>query len=649
MTLLIFHTHPAQTGSALVDDLVWSRNFAHDDLAPCVPAPEPPGTCAGVGTGFKLQVNAGDVLTYLADSNNTTVGDTVAWTPHLSYANVIANFGNSLPITPEQHQELEPWGAPVYDFDQAADFPRMAGAPGEQWVAPAPGTVQIDASFTKDFSPDDVQVRVIKNKGLSSQQILYPVVQPGRTRTFPVRANTATGTTVSFPADVQKGDTLTFSVSADTPINPNVIHQFFTDWQPQVTYTTFCRQIPDSIDTADVNIDNPQYVCAAPNCQSTADGKTICPLLGGVDPLPDAPASADQISQRVAPALNTPVFDLLPNTDPNFTAATSVGMTATGDPVTFQLPSLFSQQGTVVAVIQGPNKLYWKGRWVNGVEDDGLPDITNPPPTFTPLAGEKITFSFYRTSSMDTWTPGVTQGSESLSPHVNIRGPLTTPLLHGGYHGWTFAAWNRGTTFQSAKLVGIDSNIPNATNSDPSVWNQLTPNFGDPSGSGVLQFPFWTEGQVSLTSGQMTPSREGLIGTFGGPVPDAFRMSRSTTTGASTSVYGSSSISGTDSNGQVEFMDLNGDRYADSIGSGAILLNNGVTGFSQVSNEMAFSSSPTGTPTTTRGWSAARRLAAGSESERRSTWPTRRARPRRSGRYRCSPGWSTDTPRRRPT
>jgi RHS repeat-associated protein len=600
VTLSIFYSQPNHNNDGLStsERRLWTKNFLHDDLAPCVPGAggngaqaEPDGSCTGP---FTIQVSKGDVLTFLLDSINTTAGDDVMWSPNISYLNYFdTTVGGTVSVTPERHQDHEPWGPAIFDFDQSADFPRMASAPGNHWTASSNGTVMIESNgLIKDPSADDILIQVVKNRGRTgfSEEILYagPSGQAG-----PFPADFSGPIVFSFSADVQKDDTLTFSVSSDTPLNPSNIHAFFSDWAPTVSYIRLCRTVPNTVELTHVMSDTGQQVCGKVNCQSRAsDGKTVCPIDG--DPIPDAPESTATIFQSVPPAIATPTFDA--------PIPTKVSMIATGDPLTFSPPRITGQDLTI-AVIQGPNKLYWKGVF----NHPGLPAIINPPSILTPPAGAPITFSLYTTS--EQWDPIVSQVNQAdIRVQANIRGPLavapslstqtvqTTPpfltgtqLLQGGFHGWTFAEWN------IAHGPGATANFQNfmlAESTTPKTWQQLALNFAN---SAINRpFPFWGEGDLYLAAGQMKPSRQGLIGASADLVPGAFRNSTSTTTTFGEDLAQSNSLSGTDSLGKVEFMDINGDRFTDSIAGNTILLNNGTNGFESKSNEMSFAPSHDG-------------------------------------------------------
>src|SRR5262249_44947446 len=142
---------------------------------------------------------------FLSNSIRETSNDALLWAPRVSYD------GQDLTA-------LEPWGSHVWRFDGGDDF-RLAGPPGGSWLATGNGTAQVQGTFLKQTTTDDVTVTVLKNGDKNN-----PVSQ----RTF---AASETGSFDEVPGvAVAKNDHLTLQVSSKTPVDPNRVQ-----WTPQVT------------------------------------------------------------------------------------------------------------------------------------------------------------------------------------------------------------------------------------------------------------------------------------------------------------------------------------------------------------------------------------------------------------------------------
>ncbi|HEX6863327.1 MAG TPA: hypothetical protein VF414_10955, partial [Thermoanaerobaculia bacterium] len=179
---------------------IWQRTFAAGDVSPCVPA-----SGDGCGTGLDLTVQAGDRLYFLANSIRETSADALLWAPRVTYSG-------------QDTEALEPWGSKVWVFDGGEDF-RLAGPPGNNWLATGDGSAQIEGAIVKQSTSDDVTVKVIKNGDDDN-----PVYE----RTY---AADETGSFEEIPAiPVAKEDRLLLEVSSNTPVDPERVR-----WTPQIT------------------------------------------------------------------------------------------------------------------------------------------------------------------------------------------------------------------------------------------------------------------------------------------------------------------------------------------------------------------------------------------------------------------------------
>ena len=500
--------------------LIWSRTLT--DAQPCEPAPG-----NGCGGGLALTVAAGDRIITQLEAVGAPVVEDVAWDPTVSYQ-----------VDPSLSGLREPFGAPIYRFSEADDF-RLAGQPSVPWAATSNGTVAIAGTVSKSPTSDDVTVQVVKrDSNDQNPQILFSqTLDAASSGTLPV----------AFQASVLSGETLTFQVVSDTTIDPALV-----PWDPSVTYTTYCRSDR-----------NQQLVCGAVSCSFDAQGRPVSCQIAN-DPFPELPIPGEIIAQDAQ--VFYPTFQLLPAA-PTATVLASGAVTIDG---------AFTKGVTaapVVVEVQGINRLHFK-RVFAAAETGTVPIALSP----TLGTHEQLFFTVQSavnpTGAID-WTPTVDGAPAAVN--VRFRDPaFADPFtdephdpMSGGYHRWFFGDWDGEVPFSEA---GIVFPTPNAANAFMFVVPLR-------QGTAAVPAPLWLgrgDGEY-LAAGQEKPARlastTALAGSGG---LDNLRIAETWNFNVGASVVGIGVDASTgDTTSVTDFLDMNGDRFPDSVFADGVRFNDG--------------------------------------------------------------------------
>jgi RHS repeat-associated protein len=242
---------------------IWSRHFAANDTAPCVPGPG--DSCSG---GLARDVAAGDSLYFLADSIADTDGDALGWSPVVSYDGRDANT-------------REPHGSRTFVFDAREDF-QLAGYRGAAWTAIATGIVRISGTLAKQATSDDVTVTVVRSRNKSEEVLFASTFAAARQITLD-----------GIPGDfaVVANDLLYLRVSSRTTIDPRRVQ-----WTPTVTYQgAIDPELPEKAraQIAQVALRVPALVQDAPtrSWTATSTGEQTFSVTCTVNPLAPSPAT----------------------------------------------------------------------------------------------------------------------------------------------------------------------------------------------------------------------------------------------------------------------------------------------------------------------------------------------------------------------
>jgi len=217
-----------------------------------------------------------------------------------------------------------------------------------------------------------------------------------------------------------------------------------------------------------------------------------------------------------------------------------------------------------------------------------IPDTTTEPAVvFNVAAGDKLTFFVKGGTLFDlfdfsqlppeprvVWKPTLDYvgAGNPTAATVNLVVDSTAAQnqrLSGGFRGWSFAEWNSSVTFDE---TGLD---PHDQNNVP--FNALSPHTPDltrklPDHVQQVTGPLWLGRGVDFfqSAGFMKPSSIGGIDPQQVGNAPGLRRSRGNSTELGVSLIGSVSNTSGSSTGELEFIDLNGDRRPDSISNNQV-------------------------------------------------------------------------------
>jgi RHS repeat-associated protein len=501
---------------------VWQHTIVASDTSSCVP-----GAGDSCGGGLTLAVTAGDRLYFLADSIQDTAADDLLWAPRVTYT------GHSA----AELAASEPWGAPLFVFDGAADF-RLAGFAGSGWAAPAKGTVRVTGRLVKQATADAVVASIVRQRAGAADLTVYT-------------KSLAAADTGSFddvpPIDVEAGDGLLFRIAADSPIDPDG-----AVWTPTVTYEggQLCRAAGGS------------EVCGSLSCSPDPSGTVFCALSG--DPT-GPPIREDVVTQPAQVASAVPL--LLPRDRPTV----SWSAPSAGD-YTFDL--FWSGSGPALIYVQGGNRLIAK----HAVPAEGISFSV----TAHAAAGERLTFTVLtdRASAVGILNARLGGAAVPVGVPVNLRFRADSgDVLSGGYHGWFYGEWNGEVPFSETGLAAE----PKDQQKDfiPAVprWQGVT-GLAEPAWRAAgFDLHFVKEGVKPSRQGGNAAAGLGQANGGGGGGPDLIRKTYGNTAAVEASLgLGFALATGT-TDTQLDLLDMNGDRYPDEVMEGAVRFSDGHGGF----------------------------------------------------------------------
>ncbi|HMB52959.1 MAG TPA: SpvB/TcaC N-terminal domain-containing protein, partial [Thermoanaerobaculia bacterium] len=524
------------------DTPLWTRRFAEGDLSPCQPAPND-----GCGSGLTFDVAAGDHLFFLTGSIEDTTADALLWQPRVAY--------QGMPVA-----ATEPYGAPVSVFDGGDDF-RLAGPPAAHWVAVAEGEVNLLGAITKQPTADDVAVVVSRFAAPD------PEGNPPLTGEVLFRRDFAAADSVTFddfPSfAVGEAESLLLQLVSDNQVDPERVA-----WTPQVTYGggTLCLQEGE---------DGP-VVCGPVECTEDGSGQLSCTWMGGPAPLPaevlQAPAQPEIAVHHLEPANRPTVSWTAPS------AGTFDFDISWKGPMT-------TAAGQVLVYTQQLHELLDKRPVPAGAEELdftlSLPLAAGEVVWFTSLADDQ--------AAAGTLTVTLPQGEEEPTPVAANTRWLSDAgsVLSGGYHGWYFGEWNGDVDFS----YPWDEDTDDLVAAVPQ-WQGLED----------LPQPVWRAAGFDLHLAKQgdKPSRRGgnVVVELGvaahgdGSGPRMVHKTFGRTAGAGVdAVVGISLSTGTNVT-QIDFVDVNGDRYPDQVAEGKVRYSNGTDGFGPLFDVPGFDDEP---------------------------------------------------------
>jgi len=506
----------------------WTCSFGAGDLGPCT-------------NTLTLTVAAGDRLYTKVDS----LADP-------SFDELTASLTVAYQVDSSVASQVEPYGAPIYRFNQADDF-RLAGLPSMPWTATAEGDVQATPCFTKGATADDITASVVHKRGNTIVESFELSEAAGQTGSFCL---SGLQSTIHVLAD----DTLAFQVTSDSQIDPTTVF-----WPASVEYQNYCRLDPKTR----------APVCAPPVCLGG-----FC-TIGPGDPLRGFPLPEGFI--RAPADVFYPAFQWTSATP----AATSTFVASSADTPEIKW-DVTTSGPRIIAYVQGVNRLIAKA----------VLDAGNPSAHFdvspSVAAGEQLFFTAFFPDGQPAGPPLFSIGTPTVGPSsapVNVRFPdpkldnngtlfVARDPMSGGYHRWFYGDWNGSRAFDESKIT-VSSN-PKST--DTFLFVTPAP-FGLPARlSDLGPIPMWI-GRGSgefLAAGRINPafSASGAASGSGAGV-NALRVSDTWNVDLQATAVGlNAGVNAGDSTTDIDLLDLNGDRYPDSVTSGGVQFNDGVGSFS---------------------------------------------------------------------
>ena len=395
----------------------------------------------------------------------------------------------------------------AYRYRASEDF-TFAGRTGIGTRMPFAGTVKLGGDLRKlGPTTDDVTVLVLRN---------------GTTVYTTTLAATATTTvTVDPEITVAREDDIQLRIKVDSPIDVSRL-----EWTPSLFYlnTPDVSPIVDPLGNPIIRVHPPYDVDTYPLDDLTAPQQAwTAPATGTVTVTPDLPT--------VTPATTTTV---------TFTAKRRV----TGGPGV-----LVAKRSIAI---------------VGGV----VPDASFP---LNVTAGDQIYFDFSVPDPAVT-LPGATVRVDGDTVPSAVHRAATQALLARPYRGWQYAGYNGNRDRALAPIVEADLEQPFDEDSgfDPRTAKAYPffpfPERGSWRGTDELTF---------VTAATMSSSRQGLDD-ITVPRPSDFAGGRAVTRvsqASQTAIGGgvsflSGSVSTGSATSQVDFLDLNGDRFPDVVSSG---------------------------------------------------------------------------------
>ncbi|MEO8903679.1 MAG: toxin TcdB middle/N-terminal domain-containing protein, partial [Polyangiaceae bacterium] len=571
----------------------WSRVFSSSDVSVCTPGPS--DSCAG---GFTFTVQAGDRLYFRTRAQGDIADTALLWDPQLSYQTV-CNGSVCSPVSAADHARVEPWGASVFDFSQARDF-RLAGPPDRGWPMQLAATnvpVSLQGVFQK-LAPtaDDVTLEIFQTTASNQRLPLFSVSIPAaQVKTMDLGAMFASSPflmSATVNGAQLAADSLHFRVRSQTPVDPAAFQ-----WDPVVTYRQYCRTPPT---------ENSTQVCGEVSCPDGPDD-TPCTMNG--DPMPENPLRRGQVVQRVPVTYSSYLVEGRPNgvflTDnlptQAFPAPEAGPFEAT---LTYALGSSPMPSGVddTVLVVQGNQRIFGGATVAPGQASttvvSGTIAAVNEPLYFTALrkGGQELQFSatvrFTNSGQVYTVPPAALNRHRVRAwDDVNERDNFS-----GGYQQWSTVQWTETPPKAGAAIPvftgdAVEAPLSFSNDASAATTSPIAPTVPLRSGlpGNALQQlpgfpgPVWVSSGADLyiAAGEMKPSRSGSNpqSAIAQASSAAFRKSHGSTSELGFSLIAGVAQSTSDSSGDTDTLDMNGDRYPDFFDGQSVRLGDGNGGF----------------------------------------------------------------------
>jgi RHS repeat-associated protein len=617
------------TGLAVFNQL-WTHTFVAADAAACFPGlPATPGgppnqSCSNNAGGFTLSAFQSDEYYFVVTSPSGNQRNSVSWNPLINYTDVGCNDLNN----PRNcvSAGVEAYGPPIYQYAAAQDL-RLAGGAAVPWVdlsadtradgtTPTATFVHITGTITKTLATaDNLRFRIVKLPGNGAAPV---VISDSTLNSNQVNAAVAVDQTVQVkgqwaivpppPASGGQwtllGDQLVFQVLSDSPFDPAAV-----SWTPVVSYNNYCYPDPD--DQARL-LAAPPHTLPPPSSvkiKCTNDpGSTQAPsdVIGGAasqivqvqyPAFRYKPATATLQSNPLSPTLprSNPIFiPPIPGQNSGFFFITGgfVGIDPASTGLDADNPS---DRGQVVLLVQTPNRLI--GKLAVPLGADGSHRDVSFGPAGTVGLNEPVYLTVLNYGDHHvTWQPALFfQGPgnnyiqlSNVTPSVRYLSEPPLPgkaagapwggriedAMPGGFHQWSYGVYNASAFAFDPTLLTVDWN---SANPPTELSNPALPFFPPQpvaAGLGVLpgllgsDRPLWKgpSGDDYISVGYIHASYTGSGSVAATPGGAGFRRSTSNSNGGGINVGVTFDLGGGDTGGEIELIDLDGDRRPDLLG-----------------------------------------------------------------------------------
>ncbi|WP_437732812.1 SpvB/TcaC N-terminal domain-containing protein [Sorangium sp. So ce1335] len=517
---------------------LFSHVFGPDELGPCAVGA---GDCGGAA--LSVHVLAGDRLYFRVSAAPeidperpvNTAADLLSWSPSITYevgAELLGHAG--------------PDGRPIHRFAYAEDH-RLGGQPEVPWVASSDGLVSITGDLVKASTSDTLRVSIARESEGTFQSVMDEEVVSADAGALAL-AGRIHGDANGL-VEVKEGDRLWFRVRSDVPDDPARIA-----WTPTVDYRTTCR--------ADRRTGERR--CGPVACAIQPNGRAGCKLDSDTDE--DAALPVALIQQQ--PYVAMPVQRWRPGARRAPWIAPETGTARLEGTLVVPGTSTLSQPLTLL--VQGVHRLLYKQSYS---APSSVGTAYSVSVDLEVQAGEPIYVTLFSEQAPGGLAVlnGASIDGEPVQATLLVPDPAARALVDGapqdptagGFHGWSVGFMNGDREFSEADILfptrdpgrGFTLAVPLSPEESAPVW-------------GAAASEAFVGGDRVLPSvvGRLSGQRQG------GSVRYAETWNAELTAGAGP-VGGGYSFGSTTTD--LELIDLNGDRYPDSVTREGAVLNTG--------------------------------------------------------------------------
>jgi RHS repeat-associated protein len=528
--------------------------------------------------------------------------------------------------------EVDPRGFSIFWYGNEDGI--AAGQPNVPWHLTGDGDIAVARCFYKGATSDDVKVSYVfrdKNGQLDPRMptlawtFAAAASAPNNPQTSPLCVGSSvlppvgSDWSMSIIHGVKADDNVSLEITSDSGgsggVEANPMSNGYT-----MSYTDYYR---NGVHGAPQKTGSGYTIPGDPYANFTIPGKDITyGSLGDTFTAPYYQTTVQRIYNSGTTATTNPIrFLAAPSTSVTFGGSVRTSTTLTED---------------VLVLIQGVNKLHAKVKIPKGTAAGRTFSVSAPACTVTSDCEAGRTCSSGQCTGPATVTSGepifftiesptVIGGNVSWSPTVNgtavssliinsaIQDPTydnnapvantTRDPMSGGLHRWFYGDWNDNIAFVDANghpggAIVRTSAIP--LNKDavmPMIPCELTQLLPWDDDFQYFHFPRWQgRGGSQITQDWVIPGRvnDTSATATSGSGMSALRVADTWNVDVNVSVTPmTAGGNGGDATTQVDFFDVNGDRFPDSITRDGVQYNDGVGSFSprQASNNMMFSDS----------------------------------------------------------